>query len=392
MARLFFLLLPFFLPAYVLRMHIGPLPTTILEIAIFILAVIWLAERKTDGFKNAWKQLTPWRVPLALWLGAGIVSVITANVNGFDTLAALGLFRAYFLEPILVFAIGLDLLRDQKDRDALFCNITIVAILLTAYAVIQYATGWGIPHPWDAWPGRRATGPFPFPNALALFLIPFGALAAARFVHKRTLLDAILFACAALSALLAQSDGGLVALAAAVGLALLFKKQTRIPVIILGIILAATAFTLAPIREKILFQEWSGKVRMVIWKETTELIKDNPVFGAGLAAYPQAILPYHTATWMEVFQYPHNILLNLWTETGIPGLIAFTVLMIAWVRNGKKEIVIPVAIAILVHGLVDVPYFKNDLAVAFFILILLTLDQHPKNGYHRRTQDPRRGG
>jgi hypothetical protein len=33
---------------------------------------------------------------------------------------------------------------------------------------------------------------------------------------------------------------------------------------------------------------------------------------------------------------------------------------------------LPVIIAILVHGLVDVPYFKNDLAVLFWMLIALT--------------------
>jgi hypothetical protein len=376
--RRLFLLLPFLLPAYVLRLQLGPLPTTVLELGMIALTLTWLITRKTDGLKYAWKQLTPWRIPLALWLAAGTISVITAAVNGFDAIAALGLFRAYFIEPIIVFAIGLDLIRDDKDRTALLRNITAVAILLTGYAVVQYATGWGIPHPWDAWPGRRSTGPFPFPNALALLLVPFGALAAARFVNKRTAFDAILFCCVALSSLLAQSDGGLIALAAALGLALLFKKQTRIPVIILGVILAATAFSLTPIREKILFQEWSGKVRLVIWEESTALIKHNPVFGAGLAAYPQAILPYHTATWMEVFQYPHNILLNLWSETGLLGVIAFAALLITWARTAKNPaLVLPIILALLVHGLVDVPYFKNDLAIAFFLLILLTNQTKP---------------
>lgn len=378
MARLLLLALPLFLPAYVLRFQVGPLPTTVLEVAIIVLAITWIVERKTDGLKNAWKQLAAWRIPLALWLAAGIVSVVTAALNGFDALAALGLFRAYFIEPILIFAIGADLLRTEKDRALLLRNTAILAITLTLYAAVQYATGWGIPHPWDvAIPARRATGPFPFPNAIALLLVPFGAYGIAAALHtKQRAIGIALFVCALISSLLAQSDGGLVALAAALGIALLFKKQTRVPVIIAGIILAITALSIGPIREKILFQEWSGKVRMVIWEETVELIKDNPVFGAGLAAYPQAILPYHTATWMEVFQYPHNILLNLWSETGLLGVIAFTLLLITWFRTGKNPaLILPIIAALLIHGLVDVPYFKNDLAVAFFLLILLTVGQ-----------------
>jgi len=51
------------------------------------------------------------------------------------------------------------------------------------------------------------------------------------------------------------------------------------------------------------------------------------------AAYPTVILPYHKATWMEVFQYPHNIVFNLWSETGLLGLFAFAWILYTWVRG-----------------------------------------------------------
>ena len=378
-----FLLLPFFLPAYVLRMPLGPIPTTALELAIGVLVLSWLFVRRMEGLRHAWKRITPWRIPVALWLAAGIVGVGAAAMNGFDVLAALGLFRAYFVEPLLIFAIGLDLLRTDADRTDLFLSLTLVVILLTAYAVVQYATGWGIPHPWSAWPGRRATGPFPFPNALALFVVPFGALAAARFLRERNrFVPAVLFGCAVLAAVLAQSDGGLIALGVALIATLLFHAKTRLPTLAVLAVLILATLAVDPAREqateKLLFQEWSGKVRTVMWEETVQMLQAYPIFGAGLAAYPQAILPYHTATWMEVFQYPHNSVLNLWTETGIVGLIAFTVLLVVWIRRGPRDIVIPVILALLVHGLVDVPYFKNDLAVAFWLLVLLTTPRDSK--------------
>lgn len=390
-----FALLPFFLPLYVLRTHIGPLPTTALELAIIGLAAGWLLARKKSGLTHAWQQCAAWRIPLGLWVGAGAISVLTAAINGYDIWNALGLFRAYIIEPVLVFIIGRDLLRDHKHRTNVFLAITAVAVLLAAYAIFQYITGIGIPHPWDTWPGRRATGPFPFPNALALFLVPFGALAAAWMVNKplpthvgerqryNRIAPIALFVAAGISALLASSDGGLIALAAALVCALLMKKGTRIPTIAAIAALAIAALAITPIREnvaeKIFFQEWSGKVRTIIWQETGQLIQDNPFFGAGLAAYPQAILPYHTATWMEVFQYPHNIVLNLWTEMGIPGLLAFLAIILFWIREARRtDVSLPIILAILVHGLVDVPYFKNDLAVAFWILILLTVTYREK--------------
>jgi O-antigen ligase len=105
------------------------------------------------------------------------------------------------------------------------------------------------------------------------------------------------------------------------------------------------------------------------------MLADRPIQGAGLGAYPTVIKPYHKATWMEIFQYPHNILLNLWSETGLLGILAFTWMCFTWFRLSKLRLplLLPL-IAILIHGLVDVPYFKNDLALAFFtFMVFVTL-------------------
>jgi hypothetical protein len=84
---------------------------------------------------------------------------------------------------------------------------------------------------------------------------------------------------------------------------------------------------------------------------------------------------------MEVFQYPHNILLNLWSEVGLLGIIAFSWILVRWIRFsaadhprpwGTLDVAIPVIAALIVHGFVDVPYFKNDLAVAFWLFVIMT--------------------
>ena len=101
----------------------------------------------------------------------------------------------------------------------------------------------------------------------------------------------------------------------------------------------------------------------------------RPLLGVGLSAYPSAILPYHKATWMEVFQYPHNIFLNLWSEVGMLGILAFGWIVVTWIKTTTRDrrvSSITVLLAIMVHGLVDVPYFKNDLAVMFWMMVLLT--------------------
>lgn len=417
MSRLF-TLLPFLLPLYVVRFSIGPLPTTVLEIGIIMIAIAWLVTRKAGGIRDAWERSKPWHLPAGLWLIAGAIGVIVAGMNGFGTIAALGLFRAYFIEPLLIFFIGFDLVRTEEDRASLWRSFCIVTIILALWAGVQILTGWGIPHPWDqptlasgelrpagAWPGRRATGPFPFPNALALFVAPIVALATARMIQRAgtadrgadqigrpdgsplqaAWVDVATFVAGVAAIFFAQSDGGLVAVAAALFVALLLQKKTRIIAVALAAVAIIASLSVASLRgyvsQNLLLNDWSGLVRKTIWTETVTMLADRPVFGAGLAAYPAAIAPYHQATWMEIFQYPHNIVLNLWSEMGLIGIVAFAWIIVTWIRTGHvlrslggggRPYVLPIVAAIVIHGLVDVPYFKNDLAVAFWVLILLT--------------------
>ena len=105
------------------------------------------------------------------------------------------------------------------------------------------------------------------------------------------------------------------------------------------------------------------------------MLRDHPFFGAGLAGYPKIFSPYHKATYIEIYQYPHNIILNFWSELGLLGLIALLWLIIQFTRTAlqqKQYRLLACMLVIVIHGLVDVPYFKNDLAVFFWLLIALT--------------------
>ena len=416
-----FLWLPLLLPTYLLRFRVGPFPTTVLECILLLLAIAWLVACGKLGVKDARERSRAWHLPAGAWMIAGIASVIVAWLG--DTsdisrlLAALGLFRAYFIEPLIIFFIGWDLIRTDEDRERLWRSFSIVTIGLAVWAGVQMTTGWGIPHPWDAWPGRRSTGPFPFPNALALFVTPVAVLAMTRIVGvldawkeasrnggrgvrstplQRIGLDILVVVGGVAGILLSESDGGLVAFCAGTFVALLLHKHARKFAIELAIVGVLVMIFAAPIRERVaevvLFQEWSGKVRLVIWQETRQMLTDTskplgigrPLLGVGLGAYPSAILPYHNATWMEVFQYPHNIFLNLWSEVGVLGILAFGWIVVTWIKtttHDRRVWSIAVLLAILVHGLVDVPYFKNDLAVMFWMMVLLTTIYEQKKSY-----------
>jgi O-antigen ligase len=391
MTALILALLPLALPLYTVRFHVAPLPTTALELFILATLVAWIAQRRFPGLKDALIALRTqgWLLPVGSWLLAGAIGIVVAP----DHIGALGLWRAYFLEPILVFLMLADLVRTERQRSILLKSLIASCVVVAAWAAIQVLTGHGIPAPWSVPPvGIRATGPFPYPNALALFAVPIAALCISCLMQMdsrgSTELTEVLrgndrlniwlwigLASGFVSTVLAKSDGGVIALLAATFLAMVLRRTWRVPAIVIGVALLVTAFSIPQTRtvleDQLLFREWSGKVRVTMWQETVEMLKDRPAFGAGLGAYPDAIAPYHHATWMEIFQYPHDILLNLWSETGILGILAFAWVLLVWWKRGSS-LALPVIAAIVVHGLVDVPYFKNDLAVLFWMLAAVT--------------------
>lgn len=393
-----FIGLPILLPAYVVRAKIGPIPTTGLELAVLATIIAWIGTRGWKGIKETWKRFSDWRLVVGGWLLVGVIAIIVAP----DKLAALGLYRAYFIEPILLFYIGLDLIRNHNDQKKLVSNFGFIAVVIGIWAGVQMLTGWGIPEPWNTWPGRRAVGPFLFPNALALFLAPITALAFADRLQEKAnqllspLLGWFTVASGVIAMGLARSDGGLIAFGAAAFIALLLQKKIRKIGIALAIIGVIATLAVPLLRERatelILFKEWSGKVRTVMWNETFNMLKDRPIFGAGLGAYPAVIAPYHKADWMEIFQYPHNILLNLWSEVGILGILAFGYIIVTWLKRSSYDqrlLIFPILFAIFVHGLVDVPYFKNDLAITFWLFILITarINKTAPSSFHN-TEEP----
>jgi O-antigen ligase len=125
------------------------------------------------------------------------------------------------------------------------------------------------------------------------------------------------------------------------------------------------------------------------------MLQQHFLFGAGLAGFSQTIGPYWNPTHTDRFIYPHNIVLTFWSETGLLGLAAFAWIMFTgfaqswrgWRARQSEwrplELGVFLAlVAVVVHGLVDVPYFKNDLAFEFWVLLGLAWAGHQAGRKH----------
>ena len=77
--------------------------------------------------------------------------------------------------------------------------------------------------------------------------------------------------------------------------------------------------------------------------------------------------------------HPHNIFLAFWLNMGLAGLIAFVWLCgkaLLWLTEEdtkERPLAALMVVVILVHGLFDTPYFKNDLAFQFWLLMAILL-------------------
>ena len=372
-------------PAYVVRWHLGPLPTTVLENGVLLTVAAYLVESFRAGTRPRWRSALT--IPAVLFLIVGLVSIVVAP----DRRAALGLYRAYLLEPI-VFGLVLFNIVSTARRAAMIVGALAVGATVAGVANALVVLAALRNHDFDV----LNTPPvviYNTANAVALYLVPLIAVAGAMALHwpsRRVRLAAAGFLLVGVaSVLLSFSRGGYLALGAvAIGLALSHRR--RWPLLI-GAALVAIAVLQIPVighrvRGEIDLNDPHNTLvgRFHLWSAAVAMLRDHPIFGAGLSGFATLLAPYWNPTHTDRFTYPHNIILNFWSETGIGGVVTFAWILVAgfarawrgWrqAAKGWRAIHLGVLLALLavvVHGLVDVPYWKNDLSVEFWTLLAL---------------------
>lgn len=379
-------------PLYVIRFKIGPLPTTLLEVLIGLTLASFLLERflQKDTF-HLWKRrlFSPLTYPaLALLLVSALAVLISPTHY-----QALGLWRAYFLEPILVYFVLLTKLREENFSKWLLMSWVGSALWISALATFQWLQAILTPHLSHDPRFGRPLAVFNSSNDVALFVGPLAALSVVLFRIHKLLIIAILILFSAVW--ISGSRGGALALGSVevfLLLAFIWNKispklrrlslQISAGLTILLIVAAGTYFftlnTYHPPPKKSYQRAYSDTevVRLCIWQATRNMVIDHPIFGVGINGFHEDYPKYHTCD-SEDFQYPHNIILNIWVELGLAGIAAFT--WIYWVAireiiKSKGTLLVKSAflgalIYSLIHGLVDVPYFKNDLSLEFWVLL-----------------------
>lgn len=372
---------------YVWRFKVGPVPTNVLEILVLTTIALYMAGRfQTRGWRP---QRTGIEIPTALLLIAGLVA-IAVSPNHFG---ALGFYRAYFIEPVALFYVAIDLLRTLRHFRIVLLGLaagsTLFAILnLGAWAIAL------LTHQ----PIATANAPealYTSPNSVAIFLEAPFAIAAGFALYsddrrERTIAAACLvFLLAAL--LLTLSRAAWLTLAALALVAVITMPSLRVKLALLGgALIGGFAVAQIPyVHERLArqldfsFKENTFEGRLQIWSDTLRMLRDRPIFGTGLRGYEKVMTPYMTGTRLPEL-YPHNLFLAMWAELGLLGLVAFTVLlaMLLWrgwrgfyqARGFARPLLWGTSaafVAIAVHGMFDTPYYNNDISLEFWVVAAL---------------------
>ncbi len=394
-------------PSYLLRTTVFGVPTTALELSLYMLvlaALVWWLARKPglsamssprrrglgiETRPNGWHwvrmtRLTWWL--LAAWVVAWKVGVLVAA----DSTAALGALKAWLVDPLLFSALLAFLVRTETDRRLLVQAAVISGVVVAVAGLVQL--GWFRETLQE---GRLSSFFAPVANYAAMYLGPLvvltGSLLLSRYLRGWWWLALGLIL---LATVLTISFGAYLAVAAGAMFVWLHLPAGRLKRRLLIAGLVSVVIGAAALSQTKNFSQHfdftgrsSGSVRQQIWVTSWALVRQHPWFGVGPNNFETAYrteLPKHYFPPLEwLVAQPHNLYLTLWLETGLLGLLSFLGLFLYRFRLAWREFLprpdqravavasLAALVTIFIHGFVDTPYFKNDLALEFIFLAIL---------------------
>ena len=396
----------FLIPAYIFRFSVLEIPTNVFEVAVIITALAFIINRLISK-KNQKFNFGFW--PAYILLLAAIISAIVAS----DKTVALGILKGWFLAPAIFYFVIINSF-DNKKIKKLSIPLFISLILVSLWAILQklgvittlfYQVG---DSGFSDYLSRfRAFGPFESPNYLAMFVVPVTFITLPIFGFFKKTIDKILIAALYLLPLFAlyssHSLGGLLAfgfgiislfavLLAKTYRAKMLNSGAKISALALALIITAVGF--AYIFSSIGGETYSNAIRKDIYRYSFDLIQSHPLLGIGLGEFQKSVEKIsisNTGFQMYGLSYalhPHNVFLAVWLNLGLLGILAFLYLIGSFFwrlgRHGGDVLIVASAfaamVAILIHGLVDTTYFKNDLSAIFWLILSISVILGVKDG------------
>lgn len=169
-------------------------------------------------------------------------------------------------------------------------------------------------------------------------------------------------------------------------------KWTWMKALLIGFFILGSWFYLESSTEKFqVLLDFTGRSssasRLMIWESAWKISQENFPFGIGLGRFQETYLAYQQffPPYLEwAVPEPHNLYLSLFLSTGLLGLMGFLLVVGSvgkrlWEARSQKNLplfgrlYLSLIAWVLIVGLVDTPYFKNDLSFLFWGVIGLAI-------------------
>ncbi len=384
LARYLSLAIVALLPLYYLRFSIAGLPTNLIEILVGLLLILTLGLYRRLSLPYAWP------------IGLIVLGVVLASSLALDSRAAFGIVKGWFMIPLIYYTCVTTIF--SPDQRVVFIKPILVSLILVSlYAIGQWLgiiqlLAHQLPEAEQYLSQSRAIGFFESPNFLAMYLVPLTLLTGGYLVLTKNYRPCWWLVLPLTAVVLSQSLAGLLALGG--GIVWLWLRRPsgqRVPsqagLIIVSLGAVATLLAL---------WKWADdQGRWYIWQSAWAMIKDHPILGIGPGQFQaNFMLPNEQnglfAASLPYALHPHNLLLNFYLSAGLLGVTGFVWLLVSSGRNFFRTAVrsplmlaaSAALVAILIDGLFDSTYFKNDLAIIFWLLVFLI-----GNGYKESNEN-----
>lgn len=408
----------FLIPFYFIRFSIGSIPTNVFEVAVATSLIVQsfncsivkinskskirnnnlttrLAEdspRRIKQLSNSSEFFVNNRIFFIFTLIILVAVVLGVYKAGFSR-EALGIAKGWFLVPIVYFyLIVQNFDRRNVSLLAVPTYFSLMIVSLWAFAqklglvttlfyqksdqsFIQYLTG-----------NFRVFGPFESPNYLAMFLVPmfFLSLPIFNLIKNKTnkVFIAILYSLPLVALILSGSRAGIIAFIVAVFIYIFTTQQKNIGSMVLSsALLVSVAFFAVIFFYQYGLNPTSDSVRIEIYHYAIKILKGNWLWGIGLGNFKDVVTEYSIDALsfkthaLPYAIHPHNIFLAFWLNLGLLGFLSFVSFVIylfySLFKSTNRSLLFVSAfcalVAILIHGLFDTTYFKNDLSVIFWL-------------------------
>jgi O-antigen ligase len=374
----------FLIPSYLLRFDIFGFPTNVLEILIYSTFVSFVLEGSRIDWKELYRDYKLYLFSLAL-IFSGLLLSTFINQNYRE---GLGIIKGWFFDPLLFSFVLSQKLKNQKDKENIFKTLYFSAFTVSLIALEYFFYG---RMTYDA----RLQAFYSSPNYLAMFLAPsvfigfYLIRSSLSFPlekekiksYKKNILFFSLFLILFII-FLTYSYAAWISIVFGLLISSLIAKNISKKFLALSFLIIFLAFLtqLGGAKIKNIFSPRSSlESRVMIWKSSALMLKNNFVFGIGPGNFQNKYLEYqkYFPPYLEwAVPHPHNLYLAFWLQSGIFGFLGFVFLIFFWLKKATKNsadifcaVSLGIVLYILIHGIFDTTYWKNDLSLVFWIII-----------------------